>query len=207
MKKYLIPLFLLVLFVQGCKSQKTINQEIMVPTVDNQFEKFDVLTFDKENVRGKRTSISEDLYIEEDTQSFGYAQQIFPSQSYFSTLKLFYKNGNIKEKGVLFNNGSEIGYWYTFDESGKLLDLTDMDEGYLFGFEQIIAYCENNEITLPKGHENSGYQTSVYKEKSESGQDVWMITHQTSGDTLDQITLDAKTGKELQRKTLEFINH
>ncbi|QCW98845.1 hypothetical protein FGM00_01435 [Aggregatimonas sangjinii] len=207
MKKYIAPLILLILLVQGCRSQKNKNQEIMVPEVNNQFEKFDIETFNAESIRGKRIETSAEFYIEEDTQSFGYARQIFPHQSYFSVLKLYYKNSFIKEKGFSFNNGSEIGEWYTFDESGKLTGSTNTDENYAFGYLQLIEYCEQHKINLQKGHADSGFQTSVYKEKDEKGTNIWVITHQIAGDRLERITLDGGTGKVLETEAIEFINH
>ncbi len=208
--KYII--FILIsttLFLQGCKAQNISmeNQEIIIPEIDNKFEKFDKETFNKENIRGKRTEITKDYFVEEDTQSPGYARQIYSKTSIFSILKLYFENENIEKKGITFNNGSEYGIWYEFDEEGKLINEINTDAGYDYGWEDIIKYSEKNKIILTKGNETSGFQTTIYKEESEDGNKIWVITYQISGDQLIELTLDGKTGKEINKKELEFINH
>jgi hypothetical protein len=139
--------------------------------------------------------------------SIGYSNAIYLIDSYFSVTKNYFKNGNIEIKGVAFNNGSEYGIWYEFDDEGKLIKEINTDEGYTFGWKDIISYCEANKIPLTKGYkEFDGFQTRIYKKESEKSKKIWVITYLLPvGDKLMEITLDGKTGKELKRKKLDFI--
>lgn len=207
MLRYFMFFMMLICSLQSCKAQKNINQNIMLPEVNKKSEKFDIETFEKEKLGKKRISISNNNYIEEDSFSKGYIRRIYFQNSYFKLNKKFHGNGFIFSKGVLFNNGSQIGIWYEFDNEGGFLKETNMDKGYNFDYKKIISYCEKNKISLPKGYVDSGFQTSVYKEKDDNGAAVWVITHQTAGDKLERITLGGDTGKELEKTDLEFINH
>ncbi|MFL1895017.1 hypothetical protein ACJRPK_04900 [Aquimarina sp. 2-A2] len=181
------------------------NTDIIIPEIDNKFEKFDIDKFDleKENIFIKEN----DFYIKRMNQSFGFAKHLVKENSFFSILKLYFKNSFIKEKGISFNNGSEYGVWYKFDEQGNLIEEIDTDKGYDFDWKQVVHYCEKNKIELTKGYETSGFQTTIYKEESEEGHKTWVITYQFSGDQLIELTLDGITGKELNKKKLEFVNH
>ncbi|WP_454046634.1 hypothetical protein [Chryseobacterium sp. Marseille-Q8038] len=135
----------------------------------------------------------------------GYGLSIYYENSFYKSDKLYYKNGYIKNKSLSFNMGSPVGILYYFDKSGKLIKEENTDEGYDFKSENIIAYCEKNKIDLPKGYHDSGYQARVLKQDFE-GKKVWRISHQIAGDKIEEIILDGKTGKELQKKTVPFYN-
>ena len=207
--KNLIPIFIsITLLVQGCKAQTKVmeNQEIIIPEIDNSFEKFDLESFQKERKGKKKKKKEKGIFIEEDSFTTGFITRIYYDSLYFKYNKIFYKNLKIKEKGIIFNNGSQYGIWYEFNEQGELIREINTDEGYDFGWEQVILYCIENKIELAKGYETSGFQTTIYKEKNEQGANVWVITYQIAGDQLLELTLDGKTGEELNRKELEFIN-
>lgn len=140
-----------------------------------------------------------------DKQSYGYIKQLYKND-FFCYTYLFYQNGNIKEKGVTLNNGSSVGIWYYFDESGQLIKEENTDGDYDFTPENIINYCEKHKINLPKGYQDSGYQTKVLKQEID-GKKVWFISYQISGDKIKEIYLDGKTGEELSRKIVPFINN
>ncbi len=91
----------------------------------------------------------------------------------------------IREKGVLINEGPQIGIWYEFDEQGNLIKEIDTDKGY----------------------ETSGFQTTIYKEESEQGNNIWKIEYQSSGDQTTEIILDGITGKELDKKIIPYENN
>ncbi|SMO89003.1 hypothetical protein SAMN06265171_110134 [Chryseobacterium rhizoplanae] len=197
----LFVVFLLVFFIQ-CQSQEV--QETMIPKMSNEFEKITI-----ENSKKKE----DDRCIEtpeERKEIFsaskgGYRLSIYYENSFYKSDKFYYKNGYIKNKSLSFNMGSPIGILYHFDKSGKLIKEENTDEGYSFTPEKIVEYCEKNKINLPKGYHDSGYQTRVLKQDFE-GKKVWRISHQTAGDTIVEIILDGKTGKELQKKTVPFYN-
>ena len=71
---------------------------------------------------------------------------------------------------------------------------------------KVINYCEKHKINLPKGYQDSGYQTKVLKQEIH-GKKVWFISYQISGDQIKEIYLDGKTGEELRRKIVPFINN
>ena len=206
MKRLILQLLGLLVCLQSCKAQqKTMeDQEIIIPKIDNKFEKFDI---DKFNPLEDNLVIKLDkYYIKRLKQSFGFAEHLILENAFFSIFKLYFDNGYIKEKGISFNNGSEYGIWYEFDQEGNLINETNTDTGYDFGWKKVILYCEAHKIPLTKGYVTSGFQTTIYKEKNEQGANVWVITYQIAGDQLLELTLDGKTGKELNRKKLEFIN-
>ena len=66
----------------------------------------------------------------------------------------FYKNNNIKMKGLFFNSlgsrGFQKGTWYEFDEQGKLIKEIDYDKFYKFTFEDILKFCEREKIKISK---------------------------------------------------------
>ena len=198
----IIMLIWLSIFIQ-CQSQK-INK-YMMPIVDNKYEKFDIENFQKKSIRGYLKGRENSNINVQDFQSPGYREMIYNDNLFYKINKFFYNNGNIKKKGCLFNEGSAVGIWYHFDESGKFVKEENTDEGYNFKPENIIAYCEKNKINLPKGYHDSGYQARVLKQDFE-GKKVWWISHQIAGDKIEEIILDGKTGKELQKKVVPFYN-
>ena len=197
--KRLIFLTLINIFFIKCQSQKTTM--IMIPTIDNKFEK----------IRKEMKDSREDVIIDEEHVIYtfanvGFGKVNYNEANYFSIVKNFYPSKNIENKGVSFNNGSPVGIWYYFDESGKLIKEENTDEGYDFTPENIINYCEKHKINLPKGYQDSGYQTKVLKQEIH-GKKVWFISYQISGDQIKEIYLDGKTGEEMRRKIVPFINN
>ena len=189
------------------------DQEIIIPKIDNNFEKFDIESFQKHNLSRYDEVIGNNVLIvhtgdkADDQKKIGFSKVVYKTESYFNITKNFYSNGNIQIKGISFNNGSQYGIWYEFDENGNLIEEIDMDKGFDFGWEQVILYCIENKIELTKGYETSGFQTTIYKEENDEGDKIWVITYQIAGDQLLELTLDGKTGEEINRKELEFINH
>lgn len=196
MKQTLYILIILLNF-NSCKAQKNtkMEQEIIIPEITNKFEKLE-----------KTKDINNDTVIIEE-QSYGYIRREFLKNSYLVLNKKYYSNGFIKQKAISFINGYPISYVYEFDENGNLIKTINTDEGYGFNWKQIIIYCEKNKIPLTKGFkEFDGFQTRIFKNEIDSKK-IWEITYQISGDELLKITLDGKTGKELKKEKLEFINH
>lgn len=107
---------------------------------------------------------------------------------------------------MLLNEGDQIGIWYEFDEQGNLVKEINTDEGYTFGWEQVLEYCEENKIEVTKGYVKGGFQTTIYKEELE-GKKVWVISHLLSPILIARKTLDGTTGKILKTEEVEFINH
>ena len=179
-------------------------QKTMIPKISNEFEKITIQNSKKkdddrciETPEGRKEIFS--------ASKDGYGLSIYYENSFYKSDKFYYKNGYIKNKSLSFNMGSPVGILYYFDKSGKLIKEENTDEGYGFKPADIITYCEKNKIDLPKGYHDSGYQARVLKQDFE-GKKVWRISHQIAGDKIEEIILDAKTGKELQKKTVPFYN-
>jgi len=209
MKNMLILIWLSI-FMQ-CKTQK--RDTLRIPTVNNSFEKFDIKTLEKKNrIDTFFLSYNSDSTIvrQLQDQSYGFIDRVFYQNTYFTLIKKYYHNKNVKEKGNVFNEGSPIGTWYYFDEEGKLIKEENTDEGYAFTPEDIIKYCKQNGIKLSKGyHESDGYQTSVYKNEL-NGKKVWLISYIISLNKEDkevELTLDGQTGKVVKREEFPYDNY
>ncbi|PXW12669.1 MULTISPECIES: hypothetical protein [unclassified Chryseobacterium] len=179
-------------------------QKTMIPKITNEFEKITIQNSKKkdddrciETPEGRKEIFS--------ASEGGYRLSTYYENSFYKSDKFYYKNGYIKNKSLSFNMGSPVGILYHFDKSGKVVKEENTDEDYDFKPENIIAYCKKNKIDLPKGYHDSGYQTRVLKQDFE-GKKVWRISHQIAGDKIEEIILDGKTGKELQKKTVPFYN-
>ncbi|EKB57644.1 YD repeat (two copies) [Bergeyella zoohelcum CCUG 30536] len=170
----------------------------MIPTVDNKFEKVPTENRTRKKIENGKVTI----FI---SAEIGFNETVYFEDSYFNIVKNFYKSTYILNKGIEFNEGSPIGIWYYYDESGKLIKEEDTDIGYDFGPMEVVKYCKENKIVLPKGYQPTGYQTRVLKQEFE-GKKVWRISYQIAGDKIQQILLDGKTGKELQKKIVPFYN-
>lgn len=211
MKQFIYTTILLLIF-NSCTAQKKIKmeQEIVIPEITKEFEVFNIAEFQAEN-SSKVQKVNGDHFIiyTGDTKKTkvksGYSEVKYLIYSYFSVVKNFYVDGKIEIKGVSFNNGSEYGIWYEFDKEGKLTDIINMDEGYDFGWADVIRYCIKNEIPLTKGYpEKGGIKTEIYKNEEE-GKKVWVITYYKIKNTeYAEVTLDGKTGKQLRKRKLEL---
>lgn len=200
-------LFLLIC-LNSCKAQHTVTtkNDIMIPQIDNKFETFDIEVFNKENIRGRQDKKTNEKYIIKTSSKAGYSNVIYYNDLTFSITKNYYPNGNIEIKGISFNNGSEYGIWYEFDKQGKLIKEVNTDEGFTYGWQKVIKYCEDNKIPLTKGYQKGGSQTEIYKQDFENKR-VWEITYLETIDGFPyyiEIILDGQTGELLNKKQTEF---
>lgn len=216
--------FLLLLFcLQSCKSQTTQNNKlennikkdsIMYPIVTKDFETFDNYRY--ENRKDKNTSVLREFlqdgtYIELD--GLGDIKQSWetPKDSYFKISKYYYKNKNIKNKGLGFNSGGfPKGIWYEFDEQGNLIKEIDYDKYYKFTFEDILKFCEREKIKVDKGPilQSTGFHTDILREYSSiSNQATWTIEWLKETDTIQTIKIDGTTGQVLSRTDGHYINN
>jgi len=205
--KYFVYI-LIVVFFNNCiaPKNKKIQKDILIPEVDKKFELFNIEFFEKET---KSRKIKEnEILIEENVQSYGYIRKIYYDSSFFKYNKKFYENKGIKEKGIIFNYGSQYGVWYYFDKKGNLIKEINTDEGYDFGWGDVIKFCRKNGAVLEKGYpKRGGLKTEIYKNEEE-GNKVWTISYyNTKTDEYLEVTLDGKTGKEIKRRPLEFIGN
>ncbi|MGV0925394.1 hypothetical protein [Empedobacter tilapiae] len=207
MKNLIILLVLNIML--ACQSQ---NIKIITPIVDNKFETFDniqsIVKFDK-NQDVLRTFLPNGNYIEILIFSTGKQYDETYKDSYYSLTKIYFPNGNIKAKGISFNGtGFSSGIWYDFDEEGKLVKETNYDEPYQFTFEDILKFCEKENIRVDKGPilQSTGFHTTIRRDV-ENGQPWWEIKRLKTPDTIEIIKLDGITGKVLSRTEQEYINN
>ncbi len=209
MKKILIFIWLSI-FIQ-CQVQE--KDSFAIPVVNSSSEKFDIKILKQKN----RLDTFFLSYNNESTivrqlqdQSYGFIDRVFYQKTYFTLIKKYYRNKNIKDKGISFNEGSPIGIWYHFDETGKLIKEENTDEGYTFTPEDLVKYCKKNNIELSKGyHESEGYQTSVYKSEL-NGKKVWKISYLISFNKQEKevkLTLDGQTGKVIKREEFPYDSY
>ncbi len=211
--KRLIYILIILLNINSCKAQKNIKmeQKIIIPKITDEFEKFDIEKFQKHNL-SRYDQIENTHHIiysgdlRNDSVQAGFSKVTYPLNSYFRITKNYYKNGNIEIKGISFNNGSEYGIWYEFNEESKLIKTINTDKGYDFSWEKVITFCEEKKISLTKGFkEFAGFQTRILK-REENGKKVWVISYLLPvGDKIKEITLDGKTGKEIKQRTFDLI--
>ncbi|PWW16256.1 MULTISPECIES: hypothetical protein [unclassified Chryseobacterium] len=191
----IIVLMWLSMFIQ-CQPQK-INKS-MVPTVDNKFE---IINTEE----AKRIIINDNKTTTFVSAKIGSSYTEYHKNSYFMIIKNYYPSRNIKNKGIAFNEGSPIGIWYYFDESGKLTKEENTDEGYSFTPEKVIIYCEKNKIELPKGYHDSGFYTRIRKDVL-NGKKVWVIEYLIPDGDIQKVVLDGQSGTELEKKVVPFVS-
>ncbi|UHO37582.1 hypothetical protein H5J24_18160 [Chryseobacterium capnotolerans] len=203
-------LFLLILLANiSCNAQK---KPVMIPEVDNNFEKFDSIKFNssiKESSDILREFLSNGNYIEMTVSNSGkYYLETF-KDSYYMISKSFYSNGNIKRKGIGFNGDAfKKGIWYEFDEKGNLIKETDYDIPFKFTFEDILNFCKNKGIKIDKGPilQSTGWHNKIFRDL-ENGDPVWEIEHLKKSDLVEIIKLDGITGKIIGTSTYKYINN
>ena len=209
MMKYLaLTLYLLILTLQcGAQTKTKMNTDLTPPQVTPEMETFDINAFEqcKEPGSSQHVIENDEYYQQQLSQSFGYGTHTFYSGAYFSVMKLYFHNGKVWQKGVMFSN-SEIGTWYEFNEQGELIAEINTDEGYAFSWMDIIEYCTAHEIVLTKGYVRGGYQTKLFK-VTENGKKAWKIDYQSDHDKITHVILDAETGEEIRRETMKYINN
>lgn len=209
--RHLFYTIVLLLNINSCKAQniKTMDNDIIIPEVTKEFEKFDIDYYNENKIDDEIKKYNEktntlDVFL---NYADGYSKTTYHEKSSFYSVRNYFLNSFIEIKGIRFSNGSEYGIWYEFDEEGKLVKEINTDEGYDYGWEEILAYCDKNEIVLTKGYpKRGGIQTEIYKNEEE-GKKIWTISYYNHKKDLHlQVTLDGVTGKELNKKELEFVD-
>jgi hypothetical protein len=97
--------------------------------------------------------LSPNLHVSVRYSGDGYELMITPKDSYFSLYKYYYISGVIRLKGYRFARGGfNKGLWYIYDETGRLTAEEDQDIPFTFNFEDLLAFCERENIKIEKGY-------------------------------------------------------
>ena len=182
-----------------------------LPTVTDEFEVFDEALYkamEKDVLGNVHKYLKDGTYFEIWKGKNDYIYNYFPFNSYFSVHKKYYRsNGYIMRKGISYVNGFGTGLWYEFDEKGHLIKTTDCDAPFTFSFEDILAYCRAYHIEVTKGYQRIGFHNRILLFVNDDGSCYWVIKHLKRYDLIEAIYLDGKTGKEINRIEIEYINN
>ena len=181
------------------------------PIVTDEFEVFDEALYrvmKKDKFGNVDEFLKDGSYLEMWKDKNEFIHRFYPSNSYFCSAKEFYpSNGYIKQKGIAYVRGFGKGLWYDFDEKGHLIKTTDYDAPFTFSFEDILAYCRAHRIEVTKGYQRIGFHNEIHRFVNADGSCYWTIEHLKRDDLIEAIYLDGKTGKEIKREDIEYINN
>ena len=104
-----------------------------------------------------------------------------------------------------------MGIGYEFDEGGKFLREVNHDEGFTFGYEELIEYCFNNDILLDIGYEPAKGNSPLVLKEIKDGKKVWTINHFKRPNKenmpamlkIDEV-IDAETGEVIEKDVRPF---
>jgi hypothetical protein len=217
MKAKILLLIILFGFV-NCRAQKNKNTTIMdTPIITKDFEIFDIARYNrlKPNESKIASEITKDSsYVEMyKGEKDCYYIETAPN-SYFSYQKVYYANGNIKQKGAYFNlsgnRGFTKGIWYEFDSSGKLSKENDYDKNFEFTFRNVLEFCKNENIKIETGPilPATGFHTMIRRMYIKAtNKATWIIERLKSSDKTEEIILDGNTGNVISRTDHNYTNN
>lgn len=182
-----------------------------IPTVSKEFERFDFAHFDSAKNVNSFTS-SDGTYTEYDAESSGgYFITIQPLNSCFQIFKKFYKNGNIREKGLVINKGNaKKGEWYYFSETGVLEREENSELHYKYNFDDLLLYLKKEDIPVTIGRADVGFHTEI-SNNSDSIPPQWYVSWLKDSskmpNTIEKITIDGKSGKIISKSHMRYFNN
>ena len=152
-----------------------------------------------------------------DMETLDFYSRRVDNDSVLIVEKLFHGNGNIKSKhlrfqhSVEFGAGFKVGIGYEYDENGKFLREVNHDEGFTFGYEELIDYCFKNDILLDIGYKSSKGNSPLITKEIKDGKKVWTINHFKRPNKenmpamlkIDEV-IDAETGEVIEKDVRPF---
>ncbi|MDO6807644.1 hypothetical protein Q4603_03445 [Zobellia galactanivorans] len=193
MKTILKYILLLMLFT-NCKAQNNSQKTTIMKT-------FDIETFNKnKNHLNEYTFVDNDSTVtKQSDDNYEYYETIKPKESFFQSINRYYKNGNIKLEGQIFQHFFQKGIWKEYDEHGNLIKETDYDAPYKFTWEDISKLIKDRKLDMDAyGFEvtrSFGFGTANIGKETEKP--FWAITYNKSEEDmlLGVIIIDGVTGK------------
>jgi len=210
MKKILFFL-ILISASWNCSSQSTIDSkysDMTIPTIYPNFEKFNFDHYQNlvEN-SNKNSKFVYEILSDSSMMIYKVDEDNIPSSSQylrhpfysFAICKQYYPNGNIKEKGIMFDiewgTKTQIGNWYLFDDSGKLKETINYDKDYKVTIKDVLQFCSKKKIPYEK---NSANPENHFDIKKIDGK--WEIIYSDSiTKGLKCFIMDGKTGKVVDK--------
>jgi len=128
------------------------------------------------------------------------------ANSLFYITKIFYSNGNLKEKGVASQLGFKIGLWYHYDEKGNVIKIEDNDKGYKFTTKDVLLFCLNNNITIKDNYISEYCEVLGWwfiNKFTDENNPMWKITQRLRSKERI-IIIDGKTGRVISDRE-EFV--
>jgi disulfide oxidoreductase YuzD len=200
------------------------SNTIKVDKLTPDFEKFDTTFLKKEknksntlqenSLENNKVTDNVKAYFNENSSGINYTEfdsynnilkEIIETKSEFTVKKyltpliivnkVYYKNGNIKMKGIANILGFGIGKVYYFDDKGKIIEGKDYDKGYKFDHTDVYDFCKKNNIDLSnqKDASNIKIQKIIHE-----GIPCWYIANNDSKG-YDFYILDGKNGSLLKK--------
>jgi len=156
--------------------------------------KFDIETFNKHQKNDSYEFNPKGSHVSEFSYGDGYVEEITYAGQLFKLTKDFYKNGNIKQKGLTFiNDGFMKGVWQFFGPSGNLSHEIDYDSWYKFTWEDVRRFLRENHVDI------KDINTNISRTWKEGEERVWVITYKTTpdknGNYIRAVTLNGDSGK------------
>lgn len=191
-----IPIITIILVLFSCNAQeknkqKTKNQKEIEMTT----EKFDIETFNKNQINGKYNFLLKDsTKIEQEIDKEFYNVTIrYPLPKMFITDKRYYKSGNLESELIHFPNRF-LKSLKKYDKKGKLTEEIDYDKPFKFTFEQLIDLIKKEKDTINLFNTN----TVITRGSDANGTD-WFITYKKGFGRREVIKVDGITGEILER--------
>lgn len=230
--RFLIQLLMIITII-GCHSQK--KNLMSIPKLNKNIEKLsDVFLSPNDTVIAKKTdegNESEKLFVNYSRSYYGgknyevndqnqnriaylnelsdgsYSGLDYTQNPVMGISREFYPNGSIKSKGIICWFGFNLGFWYYFDEDGKIIKTINHDEGFNFTYEQIFRFCEERNIPLDKKY--SGFRTKIWKQIISNSVKYWHIEFPIIENFNDQdfkiSKEDLESGKYIRLNEVECI--
>ena len=202
-------------FAQTAERDKV--DSVQMDTIDTRlvvtpdFETFDLERFERIRLGPRRSNGAETLpdgtRILMQQRNSGSSFAKIPVNSHFGLAKIYYPNGNIREKGLLFvYDHFRKGTWHYFDEKGNLVESIDHDKPFKFTFEQVLEFAAKEGLVFMKTPVDRTVFGPVMPElrrghNPETGEAWWDLSwfRGIPAGAIQHIRLCGKTGKEILR--------
>ncbi len=188
MKKIYTVLILIILI--SCNTQHQ-NQNETSKTL----EKFDIETFEKNQVNGKYNLVLEDgtkIKQSIDGDFYNYKRIPVPPKMFITT-KQFYKSGILRLETIYYHNRF-LKSKKKYNEHGELIEYIDYDKPFKFTFEQLLELINKEKDTIDLFDKNTRITRGVVKERT-----LWEIVYRKTYGRREEIVVDGITGEILER--------